>query len=1706
MEGLNCELMNPMDSVFGTRVSVPNQSVMDYRVTSTLTLLGAAANSAYKMHKHRDNCEYWRERLDIINKFIDQIHDHENCILCKFNYRCKVKLLIFDEDDNPSCCHTCFIGQPCLEHLSPNRHFSEYSLIFAEDIQSIGCLLDHPSYSDILLQPQGLSEGPRKPRSKFVPSVKLDDIHRIPKFKFELSPIDKVGRFGEFVKRFVQTKIQNMRVPLQHKLVHAALLSQADLERHFKNILLITGGFVANVIYVDSWSSLCRALYNLFLELSLAFNQGDVDIGKIAKLAENWFFGEVEPQAEETMGRKVINFFKELRDGSITIQNTELFTRFSTLMQIICTSTLAHGLGISKTFKFWFPTSQKVPRNASIYTIMEITGNALLEFVDGAYQYFVEGVDLHHIHTSKTYGDWAVEVTRLCDMEPFVVHDPEPDAPHINYEKYYDRVTSAYAMGQEIMSQIAQVGMKSEVRAVQSMAAKLNTIYVKHVLSEAYGSERPTPFACMIVGPPQTGKTTLTKAVFRLYHSVSENQVPFSEKLIYVKSDTKYWDGFDTSKMYVVFDDIGKLIFQKGTPSPEYADIIAVINAAACQVNMAAVEDKGKATMRCRCVVATSNLPLGGLEKAFATPSAALRRFPFRIRVQIRPEFQMLDLNGELTGALDSSKVKDSDADPMDVYFLTLERVALTVVALGAPGINVKFEIVAEGGFTEVFAVLGKYMKEFLSGQNFAIGAFKDLTDRRFCGKCFRLDCICENSTNVPDLQPQGPDVYSSVWSASYFVLFMYFILSMIYSVNNIEVSATRALDNFNDIISANYFCTKRIHSMLREAGARVEKKILGAKHYILPILSAVSAMYLASKCMKLFPGLEPQGNVFKKGKYKRREENVWAPKPELCPLPFSNSSRTSSFSIVLEKAKRSVIYGEIISDTGVKKVFGFPYCGRDRFFPSHLIPRETFKMKLFLTNPKTGISASKTCIIPPNFVARCDNNDICIVRIVDLPPVPNFKKFLFTQSQVIGTSYEAHILSADHNNVGVVDSRVIYPVVSKSKSYRDSARNCYGTASSCLYYNHEKVGDCGLPIFGNLDNKPVFLGFHTAGAEGQEFGRACTLDFALCEALALSMDTIMPQGPANGGLDFTSYEREVDLVPDFHEKNPVNFVPQGAELHAYVYGEIRGLEGGKPKHDVTPSIMKPIVEEVLGDCGYREPEFKIGNTPHGYNNPMRSAMMQIASSDVEIDPSLVEKAALQYLEHVCNLVEIPKISKLSDYEAINGVPGRKFVDGIKKKAGGGFGMFTKKSSYLHPDPREGSPDGVNYDPVVLEHIRSLEERMHYETIGPIWMAHMKNEPVRLKPNDGSYHQCDSSSCDYDCENLMRKEVRVFTGTPAAWSHVVRKYFLPLVAFIQENNIAFECGVGINATSRDWFSVWKYLTIFGSDRIIAGDYSKYDKRLSAILISYAFIILIEIAKKAGYSPADIEVMESIGSDTAFPCVKLMYLLIQFLNSLPSGHPLTVIINSICNSLLIRLAYIMCGFENFSKHVALLTYGDDNIMGVSPSVDFNHTIIAQKLATINVKYTMADKDSQSVPFISIWDADFLKRKFRWDDGVMTAPLDQDSLNRMLSYKYDTTLDSRSHALGVMEDCLREAFLHGPEEFQIFSDLVIRISTELRLPFPEEKCFYEYWEKKTEDDYLTSGVKIPYSPEVISILIPHHEKLLGLNPGTLELEDY
>ena len=411
----------------------------------------------------------------------------------------------------------------------------------------------------------------------------------------------------------------------------------------------------------------------------------------------------------------------------------------------------------------------------------------------------------------------------------------------------------------------------------------------------------------------------------------------------------------------------------------------------------------------------------------------------------------------------------------------------------------------------------------------------------------------------------------------------------------------------------------------------------------------------------------------------------------------------------------------------------------------------------------------------------------------------------------------------------------------------------------------------------------------------------------------------------------------------------------------------------------------------------------------------------------------------------------------------MNGYPGVSFIDSINKSTSAGNPWKKSKKYFLKESFSDIHPEGVKPTEEIMSRVEDCIRKYEMcNRYSPVFCAHLKDEPTKL------------AKCEIG-------KTRVFTGAPFDWTFVVRKYLLTFARLVQTHRYVFESAPGIIAQSSEWQDLRQYLVSHGEDKLVAGDYAAFDKKMPSTIILAAFDIIEHLCQRAGYTDLQLRVVRGIAVDTAFPLVDFNGDLIEFYGSNPSGHPLTVIINGLANSLYMRYCYAKLSPEksaiNFKKHVSLMTYGDDNVMGVSDDANwFNHTSISNVLGDVGIEYTMADKVSESVPFINISRVSFLKRTWRFDDGVgaYLCPLEVSSIHKMLtSCVISKTITREEQAVAVIETAVREYFFYGKRTFDSQVKFLKHIVDEAGLANYVKDSTFVSWQNLKDSFWDASG---------------------------------
>jgi hypothetical protein len=705
----------------------------------------------------------------------------------------------------------------------------------------------------------------------------------------------------------------------------------------------------------------------------------------------------------------------------------------------------------------------------------------------------------------------------------------------------------------------------------------------------------------------------------------------------------------------------------------------------------------------------------------------------------------------------------------------------------------------------------------------------------------------------------------------------------------------------------------------------------------------------------------------------------------------------------------------------------------------SHSLEKGTISYELFLAKREPGITENIKVKLSEECIYRLPLRDLAFFVLRDVPCRP-FMTDLFSET-LAGGVHDGFYLKREQ--LGGV-SRHEFSAARFHKEHKNHdptfGNHTITEAWKCTVRKSTQVGDCGAIMVLMVKKAPVLAGIHFLG-DAKTHAVATVIRPSDIRNAAKVLGG-MEARPGKVNLSSESAERnEVPIA----SKSEVRFVAQGSAVI------LCGVDVPRPKP--KSQVFKTKMFQALRSRGWED--------EHGAPMlrgwvPARNVLLDVVEPVSQFDPAIIDAAAEGFANDLkAGLVEIENWNEhlgfLSLRDAVNGIPGIKYIDGMKRSTSAGYPWCRSKKSLWEPKPSEEHPNDIEFNEEILLRVeKCLQCWARGERYNPIFNVNLKDE-VRSKK------KCETG------------QTRGFTGAPVEHVIAMRMVFLSLIKLAMDNQLLFECAAGIVATSIEWTKLYKHLTKFGKDRVFDGDYGKYDKKFSAKLMITIFLkILIKVAELSGkYDEEQITIMTTAAFDVAFPWVHFFGVIMMLYGTNPSGQSLTTLVNCLGNSVYMRCAFLEMSPQfdrdkpsmwqsilgTFKKLVALITYGDDNAMGVHSSCDwFNHTTVSKYLGARGIEYTAADKESESKPFKNIEDCTFLKRGFKFIPGTewCMAQLEMKSIRKMLMYGLQSAAISEDQqCIEKVDSAMREFFFYGEEVYNEHSALLQSVLSESRL---------------------------------------------------------
>ena len=747
----------------------------------------------------------------------------------------------------------------------------------------------------------------------------------------------------------------------------------------------------------------------------------------------------------------------------------------------------------------------------------------------------------------------------------------------------------------------------------------------------------------------------------------------------------------------------------------------------------------------------------------------------------------------------------------------------------------------------------------------------------------------------------------------------------------------------------------------------------------------------------------------------KSRDQSVnpWA-NVNVDELPKSTRGKRHSPSQFVHMISKATYYMRIYRPGRVNCCDAFIVDGKTVMIPNHVWENDETLVVDFIGKNRNCIGSKKKVMLSKAASSRIPNQDLCLCDAPGIGIHSPMYEFFFDaevdKSKLTDTPAQMVYRNAD-GDIQLYQAHLKRDTVHTSKGNFDG----YGYVMDTDTFE----GMC-MGTWVSFSKTPSIVGFHLAGK-----GKIGGAGIVSVQQIKVAMAKIhrLPgviETVTRGSLLTNQYGKEFFISPEISPKSPLNFLT--ADTNIETYGSVTGYT----KHVTSRAMPTLISEEVEAVC---EVEQKWGKPRFHPWKPWQTQLTYSADPSRGVDAGKVSKAVVDYLIPLLQRMEqIPELKEsikpLTRVQTVSGIDGMRFIDKMPGSTGSGYPLGGKKEAVMVDLPKEEYPDfscPKDVEPVVWNEVLRIKEcYLSGERAYPIFKTCLKDEPTKLES----------------------EKVRGFQAAPIGFQCCIREYFLPIARALSLQPFDSECAVGINAQGPEWDALAKHIREFGPERILAGDYSKYDLRMPAQLVLAAFDVMITIAEKSGnYTETDLKIMKGIATDVAYPVMAFNGDLVQLFGSNPSGQNLTVYINSICNSLLLRCAYYTICEDSkvpFKKAASMMTYGDDAKGSVSEDFpEFNHIAVAKFLADHDMKFTMPDKTSTPTEFMTDEDADFLKRRtiFNEETGMFMGALDESSIFKSLHcvLRSDSITPEEQSAQNI-DGALREWFLHGKDIYE------------------------------------------------------------------------
>lgn len=506
------------------------------------------------------------------------------------------------------------------------------------------------------------------------------------------------------------------------------------------------------------------------------------------------------------------------------------------------------------------------------------------------------------------------------------------------------------------------------------------------------------------------------------------------------------------------------------------------------------------------------------------------------------------------------------------------------------------------------------------------------------------------------------------------------------------------------------------------------------------------------------------------------------------------------------------------------------------------------------------------------------------------------------------------------------------YKLVSAPYQHQESVKyqvsgELLQVAHPITYRHPTTIGDCGLPVARRdpFQRSEKIVGIHVSGSPGLKLGVATPVTQSM-------YDAIVNKFSERRDLVQAQYRTDARVILDmeFEGKgwNDLYEVPE----HLKIPGKVN-LGYAQPANvpSKTSIVPSPLFKELDFEPKTKPARLREFTNKEGkVIDPNMQTTLKYHRTVAAFDLDVLDVCKNSVTNLVVNnpmLQHHPDVARapLAYCEAVAGIDGVEGLDGMPRKTSAGYPRCLAVEKRGKRDFFGDSGD-YEFDGKGAEEIRTSVEGIiasakQGKRGAHVFMDFPKDERrPKMKVDAG--------------------KTRKISACPIDLAICIRMMFGSFVQDFMYNRVVNQSALGVNVFDSQWDQIAQYLGT--KSRIIAGDFGNYDGSLPYCLMVRFLDTVTEYYGDKGSEnerARDVLFQELVNSRHTMNGV-----IYEWVGSNASGNPLTTVLNSWCNLVLLRYATLKCVdkcnireapkfLRELDRHVRFMVYGDDNLISV-----------------------------------------------------------------------------------------------------------------------------------------------------------------------------